>query len=98
MKRSDFIGWDEDTKQVTSPGDVQLNRLVNTITVKNSGTVNLYSNNDLILPNTWKSYGGEPRSVYLGTIELRWIMQSPAPTPAIQEATVTQIFYVDKDV
>jgi hypothetical protein len=97
MKRSDFLLWNEDTKAVVRPGLVQLNRFVNSITVLNSGTVNVLVNNDLLYPGVWKSFGGEPRSVYDGTIEIKWIEQTPAPVPAIEMVTVTQIYYVDKD-
>lgn len=96
MKRSDFLLWTEDTKPVTVPGLVQLNRFCNSVTVLNSGTVNVLVNNDLLPPGVWKSYGGEPRSLYDGTIEIKWIVQVPAPVPAIEMVTVTQIIYVDK--
>lgn len=95
MKRSDFLKWNEDTKPVTAPGLVQLNRFCNSVTVLNSGTVNALVNNDLLPPGVWKSFGGEPRSIFDGTIEIKWIEQTPAPVPAIQMVTVTQIFYVD---
>lgn len=96
MNPSDFIKWSEDTQIVTRPGLVTLNKWVNSVTVKNSGTTDLYVNNDKIVPDAWKSYGGEPRSLFVGSIELRWMIQSPAPTDIINEATVTQIFYVDR--
>lgn len=94
MKRSDFIVWNESTDPVTIPGEVQLNRFVNSVTVINSGTVNVLVNNDLLVPGAWKSFGGEPRSIFGGKIELKWVEQVPAPVPAIEMVTVTQIFYV----
>lgn len=91
----DFVEWDVDEKPVTMPGDVQLNRYVNSVTVSNTGTVNLIVNGDLLVPGTFKSYGGEPRSLFKGTITLKWLLQSPAPSTIIRQAFVTQIFYVN---
>lgn len=93
-----FIKWDQSVRKVVTPGLVPYPRFTNSYTVRNSGTVNLYVNGDLIEPDTFKSFGGEPRSVFTGDIDLKWIVQSPAPGTLIEEATITYIFYVNDSI
>ncbi len=98
MKKDDFIRIGEDTQIVVRPGDITLNPFVNTVTFKNSGTVDMYINEDKIVAGTYKSFAGEPRSILDATFTIKWRLQSPAPTTITRMATVTQLFYINKDI
>lgn len=93
-----LLEYDSQTHQVTMPGAVALPKYVNGITVKNSGTVDLYWDQDKIVAGDFKALGGNLGEIYKGRLSLRWKVQSPAPSPAIQMATVTIKFYVNREV
>ena len=95
MDLKKFLKFDQSTRIVQNPGAVALPEYMNGVTVKNSGTVNLYWDDDLIIPGDFKALGGNLGEIFAGDVTLKWIEQTPAPTPAIREATVTAKFYIN---
>jgi hypothetical protein len=95
MDLKKLLRYDKQTRIVVQPGAMALPEFVNGVTVKNSGTVDLYWDDDKIVAGDFKSLGGNLGERYTGDVTLKWIEQTPPPATVIQQATVTIKFYIN---
>jgi hypothetical protein len=94
IKKEDLLFYDEKTITVTKPGAVGLPKLVNGLTVENTGNTNLFWDEDLILPGDFKAVGGNRAEIYVGDVVLKFALPVPPPLNPENMATVSVKFYV----
>lgn len=85
--------YDHSVRQVTQPGTVQLTKNVNAWAVHNTGNTIVLVNDDPLMPGDSKSIGGNLGEIFMGRIYITFQIPSPAPSPIINMATVTQKYY-----
>ena len=97
MKKSEMLPWTEVTKLIdhTQPGEVQLSEWCHSVTVKNVGDFDIIVNGATLQSGQFKAWLGEPRSLFVGKMNIRWLNTSSEPVPVTRLAEVTQIVYVN---
>lgn len=85
------------TQEYTSLRSVNVDKLCNGFTVNNVGTTICLVNGDPLQPGDSKTVGGNVGEVYVGRIDLAFMVPDPAPSEIINSAFVTQKFYVPEN-
>lgn len=82
-------------KVYTESGEADLHALCNGFTIKNTGTTNLFSLNDLLLPGESKTFGCNAYEVISLIVDLVFKAPAVAPPVSVNSATVTQKIFID---
>lgn len=91
----DFLSYDAKTIVTSKAGAMPLPRMVNGLTVRNTGNTNLFWDSDLIIPGDFKAVSGNFREIYRGTCTLKWELPAVVPAKPENMATVTVKFYIE---
>lgn len=78
----------------SNAAEIQWSRYLNGFTIHNTGTTFIFFNGDRIVPGESKTVGGNFGEVYKGRLDLSFFLQTPPPGTIINQATITQKFYV----
>lgn len=70
-------------------------KLCNGFTVKNAGNTICIVNGEPIQPDDFKTFGMNRGEIYIGRIDLSFVLPTPAPPIPTNQAFVTQKFYVN---
>lgn len=81
------------TQEYKSLRSVNVDKLCNGFIVNNAGTTIVTLNGEPLQPGQSKTVGGNEGEIYVGRIDLAFIIPSPAPTVINNSAWVTQKFY-----
>jgi hypothetical protein len=95
LSHEHFLSYDSKTIVSTRAGSVSLPRMVNGLTVRNTGNTNLFWDSDLIVPGDFKAVSGNYGEIYRGTCTLKWELPAVVPANPENMATVSVKFYVE---
>jgi hypothetical protein len=91
---SGFLFYNTSTQRYAANEKVNLDPLLNGFIVTNTGNTLCVVNGQPILPNDFKSFGGNRAEIYMGRLDITFQPQAVPVIPAINECYVTQKFYV----
>lgn len=92
-----FMFLEYNTNEATYDGtrNVVVESPLNGYTVYNNGNTNIWLNGTIILPGASKSIGGNYGEIYRGRIDLIFRIPAGLSDPPVNEAIVTQKWYVN---
>ena len=85
------------TQEYTALRSVNVDKMCNGFSVNNAGTTIVTLNGEPLQPGQSKTVGGNEDEIYVGRIDLAFIVPTPAPSTIINSAWVTQKFYERED-
>lgn len=91
-----YLRWNADTQHYQKSGKVPLDRLTNGFTVRNDGNSNVVVNGETLPPGAFKAIGGNYGEIYAGRLDINFNITGimPAPNPVINDAVVTNKYYM----
>jgi hypothetical protein len=81
------------TQEYRALRSVNVDKRCNGFSVNNAGTTIVTVNGEPLQPGQSKTVGGNEDEIYVGRIDLAFIIPSPAPSTIVNSAWVTQKFY-----
>jgi hypothetical protein len=91
-----MVRYNTDTQEYSAQRSVVVDRLCNGFSVNNAGTTIVMLNGEPLQPGQSKTVGGNEGEIYVGRIDISFLIPTPAPSTIVFSAWVTQKFFLEE--